>query len=1107
MPASPFLLHLTLAALTAVVPADDPSRELSPGGTVERALAGGEAHRYRIDAQPGEILRVSAEQLGVDLVLAAFGPDGREIAAVDGPTGRRGPESLLLRPAVAGPHGVEVRSPSPAAPPGRYRLTVEPLASGTPEVDRRIEAEALVGEAGRLFHQGTAEGRREAAALQERASELWRSFGIRSEEARSLYALAGILRSLGEGPRAVDAYRRALPLWAALGDEARRADTLTGLGLALWSLGENDEALEALGAALALHRAQGDLQGEAATLNNVCLVRHSRGEWRAALACYERALGLMREAGDSRGEAVALTNIGGVYDLLGEPQEALARYGEALDRMRALGDRGGEARTLNNLAVVHGALGGMDEALAAHDQALALFRAVGDRGWEARTLNNLGWLYRQLGELRRARLYFEQSLALRRELGDRRGEATTLTNLASLEKELGNLEEALDGHGLALAIARDVGDRRAEALALVLLGEARVAAGEAARGLEALARAVDLYRELGDRRGTAQALQTAATVQAGLGVSREALAGFTEALELQRAVEDRPGQTVTLASLAGLERRLGLLDEAAGHLQQALEIVESLRSEVASPDLRASFLAARRRAFELAIDVHMELERREPGRGHAEKALAVSERARARSLLELLQEARADLRRGVEPELRERERALRLRLRAKANRRIELLSGSPSQTQKDEAERDLQELLAELDAVESEIRRRSPRYAALTQPSPLGADGIRALLDPGTLLLQYALGEDRSFLWAVTPESVKAFELPPRSAIEEAARRVYEDLRTLSAGAAGAEELSRRRDLARLLLGPVAASLGERRLVLVTDGALQYLPFAALPEPGATTGAERLLIERHEILDLPSASVLAIQRREGANRTPAPRAVAVLADPVFDAGDPRVRIADAAEPPAMAAGREPERSATAAPPSLPRLPGSRREAEVIAGLLPADQVLVTLDFDARRATLLAADLTPYRIVHFATHGVIDDTTPELSGLVLSRVDGAGRPLEGFLSLGEIYNLELRAELVVLSGCETALGREIRGEGLVGLTQGFFHAGAERVAASLWRVQDRATAELMERFYRAMLRDGLSPAAALRSAQLSLLRERRWRDPYHWAPFVLQGDWR
>jgi len=287
------------------------------------------------------------------------------------------------------------------------------------------------------------------------------------------------------------------------------------------------------------------------------------------------------------------------------------------------------------------------------------------------------------------------------------------------------------------------------------------------------------------------------------------------------------------------------------------------------------------------------------------------------------------------------------------------------------------------------------------------------------------------------------------------------------------------------------------------------VPFAALPAPGAA-GAGSLLVARHEIVLAPSASALAVLRREVAGRAPAPRAVAVLADPVLESDDPRVA---GGSPAARDAARDEgtfhdlARSADdTGVARFRRLKFTRAEADTIVALAGDAPSLKAVDFDASRATVQRADLADYRIVHFATHGLLNNQHPELSGLVLSLVGRDGQPQDGFLRLHDVFNLKLGADLVVLSACRTALGADVRGEGLVGLTRGFWYAGAPRVLASLWDVRDQATAELMRRFYRRLLRDGQRPAAALRAAQLSMMKEERWASPYYWAGFVLQGEW-
>jgi CHAT domain-containing protein len=311
---------------------------------------------------------------------------------------------------------------------------------------------------------------------------------------------------------------------------------------------------------------------------------------------------------------------------------------------------------------------------------------------------------------------------------------------------------------------------------------------------------------------------------------------------------------------------------------------------------------------------------------------------------------------------------------------------------------------------------------------------------------------------------------------------------------------------------------------------LQYIPFAALPAPspengeGLNSGAEpQTLLVEHEIVNLPSASTLATLRRETAGRKPAEKSLAVLADPVFKGDDTRVRR-DVGKAGAKGKAKSADSDKTDiaflqmtrsgrelgvidSEGGFGRLLSTRREAAAISALVPERERMRAMDFEASRTTALRPELGEYRIVHFATHGLLNNVHPELSGIVLSLVDEEGRPQDGFLRLQDIYNLKLSAELVVLSACQTGLGKEIKGEGLVGLARGFMYSGAPRVVASLWKVDDLATAELMKLFYQRMLKDGMPAGAALRSAQLELSRQKRWASPYYWAGFILQGEWK
>jgi len=1105
MRARNLLITWQAAALFTLGASAVPPQDLRIGAAAERPMAGGESHAYRIDridrieAKPGTRLLVTVDQRGIDVVVEARQPDGRLLIAVDSPTDSQGPESALLPEMASGPLEIRVLSPSPGVAPGAYEIRLDELAAATPAERERLEAERLMTEAAARNREGGPDGKRLAATRYEEALLHWRALGRRREEVRCHLALGGIDTALGQPKPALEHYRQALERAAGLADEPGQAAAWSGIGLARTALGETAGAVDAQRQALALERRLGRPYEEGKALNNLGFALHSQGDLRVALGYYQQALDVFRQVGEQGfWKATVQHNLAGVYIGLGEPDAALESHRQVLELQRALGDRRGEARTLHNLGVLYGNLGELGQALDAYTTALALFRQSGDRLWEAALLHNRGVAFIGLGDFERGLADLEQALAIRREAGDRRGEVLSEISIGHAQLRSGQIAQAREVGRRAAGVAAATANRRGEMLARLLVARADVAVGEPSAALAELGQALDLARLLEDRVVEAGILQLTGEAQLALQQPEKAALVLGQAVELARTVK-APTRTIeALASLARAERKLGRPEDARSRVEEALLLIETLRTRETDPDLRASFLAAQRAAFELEIDLLMELDRRQPGQGYAEKALEVSEHAHARSLLDLLQEARADIREGVDPRLRDRERGLLARLSAKAGQQAELMSRPVAAERRQAAGNEIRAVLDELAEVEEEIRKSSPRYAALTQPPLATSAEIRSLLDSESLLLEVSLGEERSFLWAVDAGSVTGFELPPRARIEAAARAVYDRLAVLAPGDAPFEQAAGM--LSRMVLGPVAGRLGTRRLVVVADGELQYIPFGTLPIPEAAGFTP--LLTRHEIVNAPSASAIALQRRL-ARRTAVAGDVAVLADPVFAPDDPRV--APGAMP-RSAAG--PGLRSAASSPAAPflRLPWTRREANAIAAVVPAGRSFLALDFRASRATALSPDLAGYRIVHFATHGIIDSRTPALSGLMLSRVGESGEPLDGFLGLRDIYNLRLGADLVVLSGCETALGKEVRGEGLVGLTQGFLYTGARQVVASLWRIEDRATAELMSRFYRGLLVEGRPPAMALRLAQLAIREDKRWRSPYYWSGFVLQGDW-
>lgn len=1100
---------VALAAFFALAAGGHPQTPLalSSGTALERAFAAGDTQVFEIGLTAGRTYLLSVEQRGIHLVTDVRAPGGETVAAVESPLDRWGIEAVLLHPAGPGTYRVEVRAERKGVGPGRCEIRLEELSEATTADRERIAAlEAMTAAGTILRREPTGSFDKVLSAVQEARSR-FQAAGDRPGEAEAVASLADVHHRLGKQSQAVELYREAISRWQELGRPEREMVAWNDLGLTLWERSELDAADEALARGLGLAQRL-DLAFHKADLkNNQCLVLHARGGVQAALACYREALALYHQLGETKEEATALNNLGFASFSLGEPQPAEESYRQALAIRRQTGDRAGEAQALNNLAVLYRSLGEINEALKAYGEAREILATLNDRRQEAAILNNLGVAYNAIGEVERARLYLTQALALRRAVEDRRGEIVTLNNLGWLELMNGSAGEAAVLYQQGLDVARATSDARNEGISRSYLGEAQAAAGHAAEALAQIDQALALQRQTGDRYNEATTLRRKGEVLAAGGQTVEALPVFEQALLASRAVGDRVNEAMILSARARALRDQGELkdlDSASSDVEAAIAAFESLRTRLGNPELRAAFLGFRGDVYELRVDILMRLDAARPGQGFDRAAFEASEHARARSLLDVLLESGALIqssqsgRTGGAPALAARQRDLERRLALKADRLQNLLGrGKGGQAESKTLEIETEQIRAELDNLDAEIRRTDPRYADLTHPGATSTGEIQALLDSGTLLLEYSLGRERSYLWAVDAASLRAFVLPGREEIERAARAFHQALNT----PAPSGDDSRARlgqTLSRMLLGPVARDLGERRLAVVADGALDYIPFDVLPEPG---GTDPLLLQ-HETVVLPSASVLAAERRQLARRPPARELALVFADPVFQGDDPRV---------AQNAQKAPEESSRRRSGSdilrLPRLRFSRQEALEIASLAPEGAVTTRLDFAADRDFALSGHLRDFRYIHFATHGVFDAERPELSGLALSRVDTAGHPREGFLRLRDVYDLDLAADLVVLSGCQTALGKEIRGEGLLGLTRGFLYAGAPRVVASLWWIDDRATATLMAAFYRGMWAEGLRPAAALRKARLSLARQPRFRDPSYWGAFVLQGDWR
>lgn len=769
-------------------------------------------------------------------------------------------------------------------------------------------------------------------------------------------------------------------------------------------------------------------------------------------------------------------------------RKAIEKYQEALSVWRTVNDVQLKAYTLNEMGLIYGDIGEYQKGLDAYVEARALYTQLGDWKSAAAMETNTAWIYNELGEHQKALDLYLQVQEIHQTKDKSYVDPVLLSSIGATYSKLGKYQTGLDIHLRVLPMRRASGRVGGLAITLNNIANCYQNLGDRPKALDYYFQALNLMPRLRNPFYTATTLNNIGANFLDMGQYDKAIEYFNQALVLRQTIGDQNGEAVTQSDLARLERGRGNFLDARKRIEAALAAIESLRPNVVSQHLRTSLFASAQRYREFYVDLLMRMHKQNPAEHFDVVAFQASETGRARSLLELLVEANVAIREGVDGLLLKREQELLEAISDAADRQSRLFRASHTPEEATDIVRQLAMLATQYEEVQARIRQSSPRYAALTQPPPRPVEEIqRRVLDGDTVLLEYSLGEEKSFLWTITPASIHSYELPGRAAIESLARRAYDLLIARNPQYPDAAS-----QLSTMLLAPVAADIKGKRLLIVGDGALQYFPFAALPSP---SGPNPLVVD-HEIVTAPSAAVVAVLRQEMTNRRAADKTLAVIADPVFSINDPRV-----------AQGQSNGTVRSGGLPNLRRLRFTRQEADEITRFVAADSKIEAVDFAANRTLATSGELGRYRIVHFATHGLVNNEHPELSGVVLSLVDEKGNPQNGFLRLYDLYNLKLSAELVVLSACQTALGREIKGEGLIGLTRGFMYAGAPRVVASLWQVEDRASAEVMKRFYQGMFDKKLSPAAALKAAQVSMHTDKRWYAPYYWAAFTLQGEWR
>ena len=912
-------------------------------------------------------------------------------------------------------------------------------------------------------------------------------------------------------------------------------------GRRLLKQGRADQALPLLESALRSFNASGATRGQAATHDALGDLYARQGQHRTALTNYQKAHELFQAAGNRPGSIIAKRIVGiGDEDfnanlMLAKIGEAhyragnIAESGAAYGRMRVTKPDTGALSVAKKGGGLFGGLTGLGRSVARGEVSVSTgASAVGTISQVQQTFE----LYRQ------SILYATNELGL--------GRVNYYNDeLADARKHFAN---ALDATSSAIPLIGKIGQmRRFRVAANTSLGDVALRQGNIKDALKFYTDATKGAQA--DRRPDLQW-----PAQRGVGKAN-----------------------LTLAAQAGdAAKRAKALQDAFTAYRAALQTIETIRQgSLRADEARTTFLASTRDVFDeasgalAAAALNAATDKNAPLAGdaltYAAESFRIVEQGRARSLLDMLSETGATITSGIPAELLRRKQENLERQQEIAQQITGVsLTGEPPKEGIEKLEEQLEALSTEYDSLENQIRAASPRYGALTSAQPLTlAEVQQKVLDADTVLLEYSLGREQSYLWAVTTRSVSLHGLPARDKLDALAmnlrdRIVPQSLRRALLDAGGQTRgLLEERGLAlsnnattanvaafaetsnalyQSAVAPAASLVAGKRLLVVADGALNYVPFESLVTAtggGGDYSTLPYLVKTNEVAYAPSASVVAGIRQQAAGALAAgadSRGLLLVADPIFDAADPRAKILQGvgANASVEQSGEMLAVSSAVADLSgtsnsaavgssgssgggnvkLARLNGTRAEAQQIAAFARASGLApdIWLDLDASESKVKTTDVSKYRIVHVATHGILNTERPQFTGVVLSLV--GNRSGDGFLRTDEIFNLRLGSPLVMLSACETGLGRERRGEGVIGLTRAFMYSGAPTVGVSLWSVSDKSTADLMTDFYKRLLtRQSPAPSSSMRAAQLAMIEGKKYSAPFYWAPFILVGDWR
>ncbi len=970
-----------------------------------------------------------------------------------------------------------------------------------------------------LSKQLNAESIRRSIELFLTVSRQWETIGNFEKSADCLREISNLNIPLGNAEKAILHLDQARRLDGKYNNSNKNVKTLSLLALANLRLGKIDSAREFAENAVKLSQKTNNFDSLATALYTQALINYDDGKFNLATENFAQSLIWWQKDGNSHAQVKALLELAYAYMTNDELLIGLEKAEECFKIANEIGDLQYKIYARNAIAVLKSKLGKKQEALNIFLQSEIDFPDDVNLLEKGDMYNHLAGIYYDFDELKLALKYRLKALEIFRKMHNLYAQLAVLSKIGIITFKLDDENKGLEYFDEGFKIARQVKSDYFYSVFAQDLGNLYFENNKA-EALKYYNLALPNFEKLKIRTHIAIIQSKIGSIYQSQGKPDLAREYFNSALKFNRETKNQFAESQNLYNLANLAASENKPDTALELAKQSIEVTEHLSSEVLNSKLKSTYFSNVFDRYELYINLLMKMHQTSSNATYVVEALRATEKSRARLMLEKLSLSEANFTKDADTETVRREKEIRVLLNSKADKLTDLLSKKVEKSETDKISNEINELDNELETLKAKLKQQSPIYSAIKNPAPFDVGEFqRNVLDENSLLLEFSLGNDESYLWLIGKNEISSYVLPPREEIESKIEKLRGLLKANELKSdESVEDFQKRireaeieyqsvaKDLSNQLFGQIADKLARNRLIIVPDGELHYFPIAALPLPNSATD-EPILLTNETIYE-PSAQTLTIFAKSQKQAAPTAKNLLVFSDPIFTSDDARFSPENKPLENSNTETVQTDRFRfVESLKNLPRLAASKDESETIINIVGAARADNFSGFAATREKLLNLKTADYKIIHFATHGLTDEKRPELSGIVLSRFDEKGQKLNEFFRIQDIYGLNLNADLVVLSACETGIGKAVKGEGLMSLNNAFLQTGAKTVMSSLWKVEDSATLELMKNFYGAMKDKNLTPSESLRQAQIKLREKPQYKSPFYWAAFTVQGDFR